>query len=1404
MKKYFLGICLVYSLIVMAAASQSSAETLTITMTGTGRGLVSADTGTILWSGLTGTAGYDLSTAVTLTALPNAGVSFMGWSGSCTGTGPCMLTMDTAKSVTALFSAVPRTGQTMSYAAGDDGDIQAGVAWPDPRFTVSSSGTGTVVTDSLTGLIWPQDGGTPTVGSCTGGTLTWQGALDYVACLNANNYLGHDDWRLPNVNELYNLVNWGQPNSATWLNTQGFVNAQAYYYWSSTTYANSYTNYAWFVYMHDGSANQDYKGGGYKYVWPVRSGQPGLFGSSIYSLPHTGQTSCYNTWGAVIACADTGQDGDLRTGIDWPNPRFMVMSSGTGTVVTDNLTGLMWPQNGGTLTVGSCTGGHMTWTDALTYVACLNTNNHLGHNDWRLPNINELYSLANWSQSSPADWLNTQGFENAQAYYYWSSTACAYGIVGSGAWGINIYYGYVDGYDKADGFYVWPVRGGHTLIFSNTAILAPALTYGTNGSVAVTVSSATSVPTGTVSLSVDGGAATSQVLSAVTSTSATATFTITKPTAGSHTLNVIYAAQGGFAASSASETLTVNQRTLTVLATGVSKTYDGTPNASVNFSDDRVSGDVFTDGYTSATFADTNVGTGKTITITGMNASGSDAGNYVVSPNSTIATADITARPLTITADPKSKATGSTDPELTYQITSGSLANGDTITGSLTRDPGETAGTYAIQQGTLTAGSNYQITFVGADLTIADAGPPAQIPQTGQTTVYAAGDNGNIQSGIAWPDPRFTVSSSGTGTVVADNLTGLIWTQDGGTPTVGSCTGGALTWQGALDYVACLNTNNYLDHNDWRLPNVNELQSLVNRGLYRQADWLNSQGFTNVQSVAFWSSTTYAPSPTFAWYVAMVDGFVYAYYKADNGYNGYVWPVRGGQSGLFGNSTIRLPLTGQTSCYDASGNIITCTGTGQDGALQAGVAWPSPRFTVSNSGMGTVVADNLTGLVWPQDGGTPTVGSCTGGSLTWQGALDYVACLNTNNYLGHNDWRLPNTNELSSLINYGQSNTSDWLNTQGFTNVHLYSYWSSTTSAAITSYAWIVYMNDGYTVVVDKTYSYSVWPVRGGQPGSFSNSVLLTVSKSGTGSGNVSADTGTILWSGATGTATFSLNTSVTLTAIAGSSCTFTGWSGACTGTGACTVTMNAAKSVTAMFDYTGTVTVHPVVIGHGTMDPGTDQQLVIGSRLNRVTFTIKPDVGYYVASVTGCNGQGGGIFKPGAQTKFKIYNVTENCTVTAIFAPYPYPVIPAAKLHGSISPNTVQFVNYDSTTAFTITPDTGYHITSVTGTGCGGTWDGVITGGTYTTGAIKTKCIVRASFYINTYTVTPTVVGGNGTIYPNTPVIRKYNTTRNFRITPSAGFQIDSVTGCNGTLNGNYYTTGPFVSDCTITATFK
>jgi len=173
-------------------------------------------------------------------------------------------------------------------------------------------------------------------------------------------------------------------------------------------------------------------------------------------------------------------------------------------------------------------------------------------------------------------------------------------------------------------------------------------------------------------------------------------------------------------AGSASGTLVISQQTLTVSgATASNRVYDGTTTAAVTSLGTLatvISGDVVTlTGPTTGTFSDKNIGTGKTVTIAGLGLAGADAANYVLSSPTTTATANITVAPLTVTATTQTKVYGSADPALAY---SGTLFAGDSFTGALTRATGETVGTYPITQGTLSAGANYAVTYVPANLTI--------------------------------------------------------------------------------------------------------------------------------------------------------------------------------------------------------------------------------------------------------------------------------------------------------------------------------------------------------------------------------------------------------------------------------------------------------------------------------------------------------------------------------------------------------------------------------------------------------------------------------------------------------------------------------------------------------------
>jgi YDG domain/MBG domain (YGX type)/Bacterial Ig-like domain (group 3)/Galactose oxidase, central domain/Kelch motif len=99
----------------------------------------------------------------------------------------------------------------------------------------------------------------------------------------------------------------------------------------------------------------------------------------------------------------------------------------------------------------------------------------------------------------------------------------------------------------------------------------------------------------------------------------------------------------------------ITHRSLTVSASGIDKVYDGTTAATVTLSDDRVSGDVFTASYTTATFGDKHVGTGKAVSVSGVSIAGTDAGNYTLADMSASTSANISARNLTVTASASNK-----------------------------------------------------------------------------------------------------------------------------------------------------------------------------------------------------------------------------------------------------------------------------------------------------------------------------------------------------------------------------------------------------------------------------------------------------------------------------------------------------------------------------------------------------------------------------------------------------------------------------------------------------------------------------------------------------------------------------------------------------------------------------
>ncbi len=356
-----------------------------------------------------------------------------------------------------------QTGQRLSYAAGDDGDLQVGVPWPEPRFTDHGDGT---ARDHLTGLMWITDANVMAsrdpafdTDGTKDGAVAWIRAMDYVAKLNAENYLGCNDWRVPNILEVASLIDVSQSDPAL---PAGHPFANVMVGYCSSTTDKHIAGGPWAVLFRDlhsnmrsgvietGGGRRSYNPNFKLHVWPVRTA-----GTGVIRLPQTGQTRSYYP----------GDDGDLRKGVAIPIPRFQDLGDGA---VRDRLTGLTWTKDANVMPTRDPSfdthefpDGAVTWPHALGYVAKLNTETYLGYSDWRLPNRVELLSVIDFGQYSPALALG-HPFVNADGIFWTSTTAAP---DSSEAYSVDVTLGPSRHMDKEHdwaGSHVWPIRSDPT------------------------------------------------------------------------------------------------------------------------------------------------------------------------------------------------------------------------------------------------------------------------------------------------------------------------------------------------------------------------------------------------------------------------------------------------------------------------------------------------------------------------------------------------------------------------------------------------------------------------------------------------------------------------------------------------------------------------------------------------------------------------------------------------------------------------------------------------------------------------------------------------------------------------------------------------------------------------------
>jgi hypothetical protein len=198
-----------------------------------------------------------------------------------------------------------------------------------------------------------------------------------------------------------------------------------------------------------------------------------------------------------------------------------------------------------------------------------------------------------------------------------------------------------------------------------------------------------------------------------------------------------------------------------------------------------------------------------------------------------------------------------------------------------------------------------------------------------------------------------------------------------------------------------------------------------------------------------------------------------------------------------GSNATRVPKTGQTECWETDGTLDAdcseASSTGQDGDLQKGVlpavspsdgvygsytvyGWAGIRFTDNLDG---TVTDNLTGLIWLKNANCFGPRSWANALSDSNGLANGSCSLTDSSSAG--DWRLPNINELHSLVDPTLSNPALPAG-HPFTGVQSSYYWSSSTYAGYTGLAWLVLMSNGLVNTTSKSYSpiYYVWPVRSG------------------------------------------------------------------------------------------------------------------------------------------------------------------------------------------------------------------------------------------------------------------------------------------------------------------------------------
>jgi hypothetical protein len=241
---------------------------------------------------------------------------------------------------------------------------------------------------------------------------------------------------------------------------------------------------------------------------------------------------------------------------------------------------------------------------------------------------------------------------------------------------------------------------------------------------------------------------------------------------------------------------------------------------------------------------------------------------------------------------------------------------------------------------------------------------------------------------------------SGDGLTVYDNVTRLTWTKSPDLDGDGDIDADdKMSFNEALNYPNTLNAQNYGGYNDWRLPTMKELYSLMN----------------------FSGTDPMGPQTTGLIPFIDTDYFDFAYGDETAGErnidaqfwssNAYIGIVFGNQSATFGLNL----ADGRIKGYPTSGYIVK---KNYVYFVRGNTNYGINDF--NDNGDGTVT-DNATGLMWSQDDNGDGVNTGPRSGMTWEQALAWVQQKNNERYLGYSDWRLPNAKEMQSILDYSRA-----------------------------------------------------------------------------------------------------------------------------------------------------------------------------------------------------------------------------------------------------------------------------------------------------------------------------------------------------------------------------------------------